>query len=418
VTVTLPPRPPAIEDERTVEERIAELEALIKEARRRARHRRAAYAAVVLVALGGIVAGASSIGNGGVGAEASVAQGSHASATNTSRAGEVAFAGRFSWISAIQVDPKRPHIVYASTLGNDSRQGGVVKSTDAGKTWGFADTGLTDPASPQGSTGLRVDALTLDPRSPNVLYAGTGRGVFKTTDGARTWKPASDGIDLPTGNHPLAEGSIYGLAIDPVHASTVYAAGRGVWKSTTGGATWKRVLRRYALALGIAPRQPETVYATSISGGNSMYRTVDGGDTWRAIGPSGLYDHQFVHPIVIDRRAPGIVYVGGSRGLFASKNQGRTWKKLLSREVGAIALDPSRANVLYVGAAGGVFKSDNGGHTWSALRLNGRGVSAIAIAPTRAQTIYAGVEWKTPPDKQTAAVFASRDGGGTWHRLF
>lgn len=420
MTVTLPPRPPEIGDERTVEERIAELEALIKEARRRARRRRAAYAAVVLVALGGVVAGAFGVGSGGVGVEASVAQGSHASARNTSRTGEVAIAGRASWISAIQVDPKRPNIVYASTLGPN----GVLKSTDAGKTWSFADTGLTDPASPPGSTrlrstSLRVDALALDARSPNVLYAGTGRGVFKTTDGARTWKPASNGIDLPTGDHPLFEGSIYGLAIDPVHTSTVYAAGRGVWKSKNGGATWKPVLRRYALALGIDPRQPETVYATSISSGNSMYRTVDGGDTWRATGPSGLYDHQFVHAIVVDRRAPGIVYAGGARGLFASASQGRTWKTLLSRGVGAIALDPSRVNVLYVGtAAHGVFKSDDGGQTWSALRLNGRRVSSIAIPPTRPQTIYAGVEWRTPPDKQTAAVFASTDGGATWHRLF
>jgi hypothetical protein len=88
VTVTIPPREPELEDERSVEERIAELEALIKEARRRARRRRAAYAAVALVALAGVVAGANGIG-GGVDVDASVApaQGSPASATNTSRTG-------------------------------------------------------------------------------------------------------------------------------------------------------------------------------------------------------------------------------------------------------------------------------------------------------------------------------------------
>ena len=51
-----------------------------------------------------------------------------------------------------------------------------------------ADTGLTEPAAPEGEEDLRVDALALDPRSPNVLYAGTGNGVYKTTEGAKTWK--------------------------------------------------------------------------------------------------------------------------------------------------------------------------------------------------------------------------------------
>ena len=116
MTVTIPPHAPEIEDERTVEERIAELEALIKEARQRARRRRAAYAAVVLVALAGVITGAIGIGGGGVDIDASVAEGSPASATNTSRASEVAIAASPLYISAIQVDPKRPNIVYASTL--------------------------------------------------------------------------------------------------------------------------------------------------------------------------------------------------------------------------------------------------------------------------------------------------------------
>ena len=116
MTVTIPPHAPEIEDERAIEERIAELEALIKEARQRARRRRAAYAAVVLVALAGVITGAIGIGGGGVDIDASVAEGSPASATNTSRAREVAIAASPLYISAIQVDPKRPNIVYASTF--------------------------------------------------------------------------------------------------------------------------------------------------------------------------------------------------------------------------------------------------------------------------------------------------------------
>jgi photosystem II stability/assembly factor-like uncharacterized protein len=331
------------------------------------------------------------------------------------------------YISGIQINPKRPNIVYASTLGPDS----VLKSTDAGKTWSAADTGLTNPASPTKSEDLRVDAFALDPRSPSVLYVGTGIGVFKTTNGARTWKLASAGIDLGAGlgsglAHRLAEGSIWAIAIDPSHTSTVYTGGRGgVWKTTTGGATWKRVLQGRVLNLAVDPRQPETVYASaeasfqSNAAPSTVYKTVDGGRSWRAIGP------RFGYPIVVDRRAPGSVYAGGPRGLFASANGGRTWSRVLTlrkavSRVTAIALDPVRANVLYVGTWGsGVMKSDDGGQTWLAPRLDGRGrrVSAIAIAPTRPQTIYASVQY-TGSQGSTAGMFASSDGGATWHRLF
>ena len=164
----------------------------------------------------------------------------------------------------------------------------------------------------------------------------------------------------------------------------MYAASfEGVWNTNNGGATWKRVLQNDVLNLGIDPRRPETVYASatgfqSNATRNTIYKTIDGGGSWRATGPSGLHDGYFGHPIVVDRRAPGTIYAGGSRGLFASASQGRTWKKVLSLRransgVNGIALDPSRANVLYVGTSThGVMKSVNGGQTWSALRLRTR----------------------------------------------
>lgn len=143
--------------------------------------------------------------------------------------------------SAIQIDPRHPNIVYTSALGDETHEGGVFKSTDAGKTWSLADTGLTNPSSPTDSEDLRVDALALDPRSPGVLYAGTGLGVFKTTDGAKTWTLASSGIEFSGGIvHRMLEGFIYEITIDPVHTSTVSATGSNgiVWKSTDGGSTW------------------------------------------------------------------------------------------------------------------------------------------------------------------------------------
>ena len=75
--------------------------------------------------------------------------------------------------SAIQINPERPNIVYASTLGDDTRPGGVFKSTDAGKTWRLANTGLTvPPESPPGSQ-VRVDALVLEATDCHVSEASS-----------------------------------------------------------------------------------------------------------------------------------------------------------------------------------------------------------------------------------------------------
>jgi photosystem II stability/assembly factor-like uncharacterized protein len=355
---------------------------------------------------------------------------------SASNAGGVPGAGSPSYIAAIQIDPKRPNVVYASALGGS--RGAVIKSTDGGRTWNAADTGLRAPRGHHTPfTGLRVDALAIDPRSPNVLYAGTGLGVYKTSDGAKTWKLASKGIDLRGDPlpHRLIEGTIWALAVDPAQTSRVYAAsgggvdGGGVVMTNNGGGTWTNVLSgHFVVNLAVDPRRPKTVYASDSSDPSmtplgSIYKSVDGGGTWRATGPPGLRDRSFGRPVVIDRRPPGTVYAGGSRGLFASTNGGGTWSSVLqlssaSNAVHAIALDPSRANVLYVGTTRGIVRSGDGGQTWSAPRLAGRLVSSIAIARTRPQTIYAGVQWRPEPEKWTAGVFASADGGATWRRVF
>ena len=146
----------------------------------------------------------------------------------------------------------------------------------------------------------------------------------------------------------------------------------------------------------------------------AIVKTVDGGRTWRATGPSGLQDNYFGHPIVVDGRSPGVVYAGGSTGLFASRNKGRTWSKLLPESsaghISAVALDPARAKILYVGGwegIGGLVKTDDGGQTWSKLGLPVGNVGVIEIASTRPQIVYAEDDglWKTT------------DGGATWQRL-
>ena len=211
--------------------------------------------------------------------------------------------------SAIQINPKRPNIVYASTLGDDTHEGGVIKSTDAGKTWNLADTGLTNPASPTDSEDLRVDALALDPRSPNVLYAGTGLGVFKTTDGAKTWKLASTGIDFGGDGLSVTECS---------KASCTRSRSTLCTRDALCGR--QRRLEEHERRRYLEARPPNTR-------SQSRYRTAPArdrlrqrdqapsgqgdpqldlqddrrGGSWRPTGPTGLDDNFFGHPIVVDR---------------------------------------------------------------------------------------------------------------------
>jgi hypothetical protein len=232
VTVRSAPRAPNEEQQTSVEELGRELEALMREARRRARRRRAAYATAVVAVIAGVVIAAAGIDGGGPNTSASIARGSPAPAN----------------LSNIQPNPKHPNIVYGSTLGDDTHEGGVWKSTDGGKTWILADKGLSNASSPTDSQDLRVDALALDPRSPDVLYAGTGLGVFKTIDAAKSWTLSSTGIEFGNDSlsHRMYEGFVYEIVIDPMHRSTIYAThgDRGpVWKSTDDGRTWHPVTR-------------------------------------------------------------------------------------------------------------------------------------------------------------------------------
>jgi len=109
-----------------------------------------------------------------------------------------------------------------------------------------------------------------------------------------------------------------------------------------------------------------------------------------------------------------VVYAGGYAGLFASRNKGRTWSKLLPESsaghITSIALDPARSNVLYVGgwgANGGLVKTNDGGQTWSKLGLPAGNVGVVEIASTRPQTVYA----------EKDGLWKSTDGGATWQLL-
>ena len=252
--------------------------------------------------------------------------------------------------------------------------------------------------------GGRSLAISGSPGRPFEYYFGaTGGGVWKTTDGGTTWHPVTDG--------QITSSSIGALAVAETNPDIVYIGGG------------------------------ETELRGSITQGDGVYKTVDGGETWRHM---GLRETQAISRIRIHPTNPDIVYVAAlghpygpnaERGVFRSTDGGVNWEKILfvSDSAGAVDLiiDRTNPNVIYAsiwqvyrkawkmwggGPYSGLHKSTDGGDTWTELTQNPGmpeppiGKIGVAVSPVDPNRVYAMVE------ANEGGVFRSDDGGGTWER--
>jgi photosystem II stability/assembly factor-like uncharacterized protein len=222
----------------------------------------------------------------------------------------------------------------------------------------------------------------------------------------------------------------------PGDANVVYVAtaSGGLWKTINGGVTWKPIFERQGtISLGdiaLAPSNPEVVWAgtgesnvrNSVSFGDGVYKSTDGGKTWQHM---GLRDTERISAIAIHPQNPDIVYVGAlghafgpneERGVFMTTDGGKTWSKTLyiDREHGVsdLELDAANPNILYAGMwsferkpwthrsgseKGGLYRSIDGGRTWTRLtkglpKLIGR--IGVRVAPSNSNVVYAITESK------------------------
>lgn len=231
----------------------------------------------------------------------------------------------------------------------------------------------------------------------------------------------------------------------------VGTAGGGVWKSTNGGITFKPVFDKYTMSIGtitIDQNHPKIVWVgtgetnvrNSVSVGTGLYKTEDGGRTWKFM---GFKDSERIAKIVIHPDNSKIIYVcvmghlwndHKERGVYKSTDGGKTWKKLLyvNEKTGCadLEIDPQEPNVLYAsmwqfrrkpwfftsgGPGSGLYRSTDGGKTWKKLTRGlpegELGRIAIAIAPSRPATLYATVEAKK------TALYRSDDMGESWRKV-
>ncbi|MFQ5854401.1 MAG: WD40/YVTN/BNR-like repeat-containing protein, partial [Anaerolineae bacterium] len=326
-------------------------------------------------------------------------------------------------INALLVDPGNPQVVYAGTVN------GLFKTVDGGELWSPADDGLTN---------RNVKALTIDPTDSQVLYAGTGgAGLFRTADGGARWAATA------FQNHARPEGDVRSLAIDPFDSATVYiGTAEGLFKLAGGGASYVSLNTPIddspVGSVAFDPRDPEVVYAGQFCW-RDIFKSENGGDDWRWIGPAGDWhkDHTYVMEIGIDPSDPQALYTTTVDGIFKSFDGGEGWATFLNplqhRHLHGFAIAPSSPNILYAGTAEGgvpvagahVYRSVNRGASWQQMD-NGfptdreTSIEVIAVDPMDADVVYVGTSshhFGFAEDVEAVGIFKSVNGGEKWDAI-
>ena len=294
-------------------------------------------------------------------------------------------AGAFS-IGTVVIDPNNPYIVWVGSGENNNQRSvnygdGVYKSEDGGKTW--KNMGLKNSE--------HISKIIVDPRNSDVVYvaavgplwsAGGDRGVYKTTDGGKTWKAVFT-VSTHTG--------IADMAMDPSDPDILYAAAHqrrrhvftyisggpesAIYKTTDGGATWNKLTsgvpsaEKGRIGLAVSPVNPNIVYAiieASDSKDAGFYRSLNKGASFEkrsGHSTSGNYYQEIMaDPVVEDR-----VYSMDTWGKV-SNDGGKTWQRIGNdgRHVDdhAIWIDPNNPDHLLNGNDGGVYETWDRGNTW------------------------------------------------------
>ena len=267
--------------------------------------------------------------------------------------------------------------------------------------------------------------------------------------------PTFNGLRMRSIGPAFTSGRVIGFAVEPNNPSKYFVAvaSGGVWKTVNAGNTWTPVFDNEASysigAIVLDPKNPLTVWVgtgennsqRSVSYGNGVYKSEDGGRSWKNV---GLKTSEHIGRIAIDPKDSNIVYVaaqgplwgpGGERGLFKTIDGGKTWKNILniSENTGIteVVIDPNDPNTIYAasyqrrrhmwtlingGPESAIYKSTDAGVSWNKLRVglptSELGRVGLAISPVDSNVIYATVE---AADRK-GGIFRSSDRGGSWER--
>lgn len=320
-------------------------------------------------------------------------------------------------INVVRIDPNNSNTMYIATAG-----GGVWKTTNGGSTWAC----LTDKVAVTSMADVAID-----PSNSNSIYIATGdgsgyefnndfwggvytSGVLHSGDGGVTWSPAFPNVQQSDQN------IIQRLIISPFDKKTLIGAARdGIYRTTDGGATLKRVSNAHCYDIEWKPGDPNTVYA---GGDGVLYKSTDKGGTWSSI-KTGIGSSRM--SIEVCAASPNTIYaIGVGFGFVRSDDGGVTWtNKTYPSGAGfygyydlAFCCSQANANYLLAGGLNTVASSD-GGTTWNYVD-NWSSYTApnyvhadkhgFAFLPGSNTTAFAGTD---------GGIFKTSNGGSSWTDL-
>jgi len=291
-----------------------------------------------------------------------------------------------SSIGAVRIDQNIPDIIWVGTGEGNPRNSqnsgnGVYKSIDGGKTWFH-----------MGLDGTRnIHRIIIDPRNSDVVYVGAQgsawgdskeRGVFKTTDGGKTWKKILY-VDERTG--------VADLVMDPTNPNKLICAlwefrrepwffksggkGSGIYITFDGGSTWIKRTEKDGLPHGelgrigiaIAKSKPEIIYALIEAKTNALYKSIDGGFKWFKVSDRNIGDRPFYYAeIYVDPKNENRLY-NLFTSLTVSEDGGKTFETLISKihpDHHAFYIHPDNPDFIINGNDGGLAISYDRGKTW------------------------------------------------------
>ena len=267
-----------------------------------------------------------------------------------------------------------------------------------------------------GPDGGDARSLAYDPHNPDRILLGTSSGqLYLSENGGKSWNRFAQ---IGLGDDYVLDNE----AFDPSDPNTVYVA---VWSverqrdagdfyvTHDNGKTWKTIesMRGKSIrALFIAPSNPKILVAGALDG---VYRSTDGGATWRHISPEGHAEIKNIESIAIDPKNPDIIYAGTWHLPWKTEDGGKTWHSIKQgviddSDVFSMIVDYDNPSVVFASACSGIYKSDSAGqqfHKIQGIPLTARRTRVLMEDPKNPQIVYAGT---------TEGLYKTVDGGKTF----